>query len=302
MSVVDEAAVQEYNAFGPWVTAVTGPWDVPPLFASHRIDFDAARLILKFPRPESRRDLLAGMNLYDYLVVVTPASITVLKRHGDQVADGTFALDQLATISSGADLLDGHLLMTFVDGSSYSIPYNGSASVTMARLVDTVRGMIGSARRPSLVGRAAGPRMPLSMDALGREDVGLANAANEVFSAENDFDVLSAAGRRIVTPRPGLLGDLRHRFAPTTLHGSVIAVTTKELVILSRVRWLSTGSAPDLSMRRTVIRLDRVTEITAEPHSQHPEVTAVAVISDQSRFELFVGSDSAVITALVQHN
>lgn len=290
------AATEEYNSFGPWVAPVRGPEDVPPLFAAHPIDFAGAAQILKFPRPESRRDLLAGMNLYDYLVIVAPTTVTVLRRQGDSYETGTFALRELATISSGADLLDGHLTMTFVGGESYQVPYNGSSSDAMLRLVDTIRSLLGPGVARRLT--ALPIRMPLGMDELGRDDVGFSNAANDLPAA--GMSVLAASGRRVVSPNPSLINELRHRFAPTTLHGSVVAIVGPELVVLSRVRWLTNGRAPDLSMRRTIVRMDRVDSVSRQPHSRFPGVAVVTLASGSARWELLVPADAPIAEALGQ--
>lgn len=57
--------VSEYDRFGPWIDEVLDLEDVPRLFRSHPVDFDAARLVLKVPRDIARRDANAAMNLYD---------------------------------------------------------------------------------------------------------------------------------------------------------------------------------------------------------------------------------------------
>ena len=70
----------EYARFGPWVDEVTTPDDVPRLYRDHPIDLTSTRLVLKVPRNIARRDAHPGMDLYDHLLVLDDARLTVLSR------------------------------------------------------------------------------------------------------------------------------------------------------------------------------------------------------------------------------
>ena len=287
MTTLTPALVEEYNAFGPWVTTVTSAADVPPVFAGYAIDLGASIRVLKFPRPESRRDLVAGMDLYNYLLVLTAYRITVLERRGSEVVVGDFDLAQLASLSSGANLLDGWLSLSFTTGESYAMPYNGSSSDLIAKLVDTIRGLVVPIVDDNRPRRGVtGLELPLPMDALGRDDAVFSNVANRL--GADGATVFSARGRIRVHPREGGFTGLTHVFRPATLHASVMASTLHELIIYSRVEWITRSTTPEISLKRTVVLLDHVDSVSALAHEHYADATTVVITSGQAVLEAIV--------------
>jgi hypothetical protein len=303
-ALVDEYdPVDEYNAFGPWVSRVERSAEVPPLFASQPIDFASSSPVLKFPRAESRRDLEPGMNLYDHLLQLTPDGLIIVERRGTAVERSEVPFAALAAISSGTTLLDGRLTMHLLDGRSYSIAFNGSSSGVITGLVDTVRDRVrglsaGQDRWHPVATETV--RMPLGMDDLGSADAGLTAAANDLVGREEALRVLSTEGRRKVITQGGRMDRWRDLISPMVLHGSVIAAAETELVVLSRVEWMSRSKAPEVSMKRTIIMLDRVSSITAAALERYPEVTAVTVRSGRSSLDLLFPAGSRGIAALTR--
>jgi hypothetical protein len=286
---VSAQEVEEYNAFGPWIVEITEPRGVPKLYARYPLDFTETLRVLKFPRPEVRRDLREGMDLYDYVLILTSSRVTLLQRQGDTFVEGSFALSSLTSISSGADLLDGWLDMRFAGGESYSLPYNGSASATITRLVDTIRGLITSdADAPPASIESIALTMPLGSDDLGRADTVLAHKANELYTGEGSVSVLAAAGRRIVASGGSGLERLRHRVTPATLQGAVVATTATELVVFSRASWITRTAMPQLSLTRTLVPLALVDSVEISTHPHYPEVSVVAIRSAASLVEILL--------------
>ncbi|WP_213816675.1 hypothetical protein [Glaciihabitans sp. dw_435] len=297
MSIASTKALDEYNAFGPWVSEVRTPDDIPPLFAPASIDVTTSTLVLKFPRPESRRDLVAGMNLYDLLVDVRHDAVVILRRDGDTFATRRIALDEIAVLSSGADLLDGRLVLQLTSGETYSAPYNGSSSATVRRLVDTVRGLIPE--RPARIRLAADAAstpltMPLALDELGRDDAFFTNTINDFALREPRLTLLGAHGRRVVAPLGGGLRRALRSLRPMTLHGAVLALTPTELAVLSRTKWMTREGAPAASMVRTVVSLASITAVRSRDHESYEGVTVITIVSVGSELELFLptGSDA----------
>lgn len=303
MSIASTRALDEYNAFGPWVSEVRTPDDVPPLFGGYTVNFATSALVLKFPRPESRRDLVAGMNLYDLLIDVRPDELVILRREGDAVAQRRITFTELAVMASGADLLDGKFVLQLTTGETYSAPYNGSSSAVVRRLVDTIRGLIPE--RLSRVRLAAGGAstsltIPLPMDELGRDDAFFTNTINDFALREPRLRLLGAHGRRVVAPLgTGLRRTLR-ALRPMTLHGAVVALTPTELVVLSRTKWMTRDGAPAASMVRTVASLPTITEVRSRDHESSAGVTVVTVVCGGSELELFLPTGSDAERALLR--
>ena len=88
---------------------VTSREEIPPLYRDHGIDPATARLVLKLPRNIARRDATASMDLYDHLVVVDDAALTVLSRRPGGYDERVIAHDTICAIDYGTDLLDGWL-------------------------------------------------------------------------------------------------------------------------------------------------------------------------------------------------
>ena len=140
MSAV-ETSTAEFDAFGPWIDEVRSDDDVPRLYRAHRIDFDSARMVLKFPRDISRRDATPQMDLYDHLLIAETDLLTLLSRTATGVSQTSVAYGDIAVVTEWANLLDAELRIDTVHGDTVVLAFNGTSRDTVVRLVDLVRGL-----------------------------------------------------------------------------------------------------------------------------------------------------------------
>lgn len=126
----------EYDRFGPWILEINDIDPIPPIFESH-INLKESEYAFKVPRPMERRELSAGMNLYDYLVAFFSSHMTILQRSGEEVMKSDIGYSEIVAVEHLEDVLDGRL-MIYTEGDPFEILYSTvSADIiktTVARL------------------------------------------------------------------------------------------------------------------------------------------------------------------------
>lgn len=310
----DLRARDEYDAFGPWVVRVRETADLPPLYTDARLE-PGRDVVVKFPRPEARRDLLPGMDLYDAVLSAGSEALVVLQRDrggAHRHATRVIPYAGLAAIVDSTDLLDARLEIHSTDGDSVVVPYNGSSKRTVTELIDELRSRIVQASPPP-AGWAGTPRpeagapVRLGMDDLGRKDVALVSLFDEISRSAGGAVLLAAAGRSVA--RPAGTGARRavEQVWPTSLQGMVVAATGPtaasgtgpgtdtrtdtasgtststgpgsgaELTVLSRRLPFRRGGRPETSLARTIVIAPQVTAVEIEPHPSREAVTLVTV-------------------------
>ena len=65
-----------------------------------------------------------------------------------------------------------------------------------------------------------------------------------------------------------------------------MASTPHELIIYSRVDWITRTTSPEISLKRTVVLLDHVDSVSAHPHEGYLGATTVSIHSGQAVLEV----------------
>jgi len=309
MTVADEVA-DEYERFGPWIDEVTTPGEVPRLFRSHPLDLSTARLVLKVPRNVARRDVRAGADLYDHLLVVDDRDLTVLSRRPAE--PGTFtvrtlALDGLASVRDVVSLLDAHLTVASRDGTSVTVPYNGSAREHVTRLVDELRGAVAGAQPTplALALQRAGSELVASERLLdtGGSDGGLLADLAAVRRTQPHVVPWTGHGRVVLRPVGGGFATLVQRAvqSPMTLHGAVLAADGTALEVLGRHEWLVRGRTPVSSSSRLVVPWSALDAVRLVPHERYPDAVVVTFVAGRDATRIAVPAGSAAHRLLAAH-
>jgi hypothetical protein len=293
----------EYDRFGPWIDEVKEPDDVPPLYRHHGIDFATERLVLKVPRNITRRNATPDMDLYDHLLILGQERLTVLSRrtggptHPGAADSGkgydvvTLELMDVVAIRNTVNLLDGKLTVATSAGASITVPYNGSASGMVDRLVSALR-EIPCAKPASAVGAAllaAGGRFARTTVGT-RPTTGPGTAPIETFlvsdfleaqDANPHLAVWAAHGRRPLSPVAagvqGMVQRAKHAFSPMTLHGSLIAADGAALELFGRHSWLVRGRDAIYSTAHLVIPFGGPDHLSLSPHPLYPDATVATI-------------------------
>ncbi len=306
------AGVSEYDRFGPWIDTVQSADDLPRLYRDHPIDFATARLVLKVPRNIARRNATADMDLYDRLLILDATTLTVLTRRVPSAKRGaaalfvrgfdavTIALADVVAIRDTITLLDGQLVVATRHGEVIAVPYNGSASATVAGLVASLR-EAAVAREVGATGTtllAAGEATGTLTDAQleGSSDVRTVNRFREVRGKNRALIPWTGHAQRRVRPRVdgagGLLRAAHHTVAPMTLHGALLAADASALEIFARNAWLARGTAPTYSTSRLVLPLGAIDAIAVAQHPVYPAALAVSLRAGEWVTDLAVPADS----------
>ncbi|WP_062464926.1 hypothetical protein [Demequina soli] len=273
----------EYARFGPWIDAVAHHDDVPRLFRDHPVDLAAARLVLKVPRNIPRRDATPDMDLYDHLLVVDDAGLTVLSRDGHDAdrrrpapprgftAD-RIALADIVALEDSVNLLRGRYRIHTRDGGGVGFAFSGSARASLALLTDALRatfptrddarpaGPAGLALAAATAGLTADLR---PLDAAG--DLALTADIRDVVAARPTVAAWACHPRRVLAPTGdgprGLVRRIGHAWSPMVLQGAIVAGDGAALEILGRHEPLTRGNAPVHSASRLTMALSRLDAI-----------------------------------------
>jgi hypothetical protein len=277
---------KEFAEFGPWILEVNGPDDVPRAFRDFPFDFGPENRVIKVPRDIPRRSARPDMHLYDEMACVDGKQLTVLQRSGDGYTTTSIALDAIAVIEHGTELLLGWLVITTTDGTRARMSFSGSSRATVAWFVELLH--------PS---RSLDPLRsdPLALEALGAPDIGLVTAYLAA-SKRRALRVLATFRGSTLAERPSLLTRLRR--AIPRLSGLVLCENSDELVLISRKEWIRSSPAPDLSIKETIVVRRHITTMTTAPLSEG--VTSVKIRAGDATVDLAVpsASEATVLAAI----
>lgn len=283
------ADVSEYDAFGPWVDVVTGPQDVPRLYRPHPIDFEHTELVLKIPRDIERRNATPSMHLYDGLVILDRASLTLLSRDGDTFTTRSVLLDGVFALVDSVHLLDGRLELYTALGPPLVVRYNAASHDRITALVTRMRMLILGPSSP--VGAAA-PSSSSPVD-LGRVELPHAKRDYGLFGAWASLQA-SVPGLELSAAHPslplrpfdaGVVG-LLYRLRPTMGSAMILGVSPDEVHLIHRRAWLQRRSGDDLSMAQTVVFRRSGASVEVAEHPIYEAVDAVGIAQGDGVLEL----------------
>jgi hypothetical protein len=291
----------EFDSFGPWVDRVTAEEDVPRLYRSARVDPRGADLVLKVPRRISRRDATPDMDLYDHLVVVDAARVTLMSRRGGTFTTRTIPHEDVAVVSVSVDLLDGRLRISgarTADGDPISFRYNAVSQDAIDDLVRNVRERARGDAVPADGAVTRVDRISLGRRDLGPRDIDLVTELREAATVEPSLTPVAAHLRTTVRRRDGMLAGALDRVRPVTLHAAVVATSPGELHVVHRRRWFTTERKPTTSITRTAILEDRVTRFALHRSERYHGVREARVESGRTVTTLPVPADSPTAAAI----
>jgi len=295
----------EFDAFGPWIDVVSDASEIPRLYRGFPVDFATAELVLKVPRNISRRDADPAMDLYDHLIVVGDAQLTVLSRHDAWYSELTVGFEQIAIIVDSVNLLDGVFTLHTLSGQTVSFVYNGASEKVVARLVDLLRrreqaaipALLPGARRPAITGD---PLPPLGLDDLGKKDAVFVTSYGELLGREPGLRLLAAHGRRVLAVTGGVAVTVAHLVKPAVLNGALLCATETELQLISRRDWITRNGAPEVSRSRTIVPLAKLTGVTSRPHPLYSGAQVVTLAAGGSSIEIVLPAESPLGEVLLR--
>ena len=288
---------------------VTSREEIPPLYRDHGIDPATARLVLKLPRNIARRDATASMDLYDHLVVVDDAALTVLSRRPGGYDERVIAHDTICAIDYGTDLLDGWLTVHSAgEGhpSALTLSYVGTSQDVVERLVALLRSLYRSGPAPgagtSSGATAGGPASlpPLEQRDLGDQDIALVTRQLAVLRAEPRMRLLGYHRRQVLAARDGgAWRRLVRLVRPVVLHAAVVCGDTSELQVLHRRDWVTRGRHPEYSLACTVLPLASVDRAVLADDPRNAGVRVLTLHCAGGALELVVPAGSSSEQALI---
>jgi hypothetical protein len=302
----------EYDAFGPWIMPVTSREEIPPLYRDHGFDLASARLVLKLPRNVARRDATPSMDLYDHLVIVDDAALTILSRRPGGYDERVVAHEAICAIDYGTDLLDGWITVHSAGeggrgrAPALTLSYVGTSQDVVEGLVSLLRSLYRSGPAPvgdTSVGSAAGGAAPLpalEQRDLGDHDIALVTRQLALLRAEPRMRLLGYHRRRVLAAREG--GGLRRLVRlvrPVVLHAAVVCGDGSELQVLHRRDWVTRGRHPEYSLACTVLPLTRVDRADVADDPRNAGVRVLTLHCGATDLELVVPAGSSTEQALI---
>jgi len=136
---VDPEAQREYDGFGPWMLPVRRLEDMPPAFRPLYAEHAEAPFLFKLPRPEERRNLAPGMDLYPTVVAVHREAVVLMSRDGARLRVQRCECAGIQAIRVFQHLLHGQVELLMADGSRFGFGYNGSSQDVIDQVVGFLR-------------------------------------------------------------------------------------------------------------------------------------------------------------------
>ncbi|WP_114010108.1 MarR family winged helix-turn-helix transcriptional regulator [Cohaesibacter intestini] len=130
---------KEYDAFGPWLTEVKSEADMPRRFRSLYSEYRDATYLIKVPRNADRRNLRPGMDLYEAVIAVDEAGVSLARLEETSIWTLKATWDDIAAICSFGDRLQGIWTLYLKDGNRPSISFNRVSSDLIEVVTDFVR-------------------------------------------------------------------------------------------------------------------------------------------------------------------
>jgi hypothetical protein len=286
--------------------------EIPPLYRGHGFDLASARLVLKLPRNVARRDATPSMDLYDHLVIVDDAALTILSRRPGGYDERTIAHEAICAIDYGTDLLDGWITVHCAgEGghgrpSALTLPYVGTSQDVIEGLVSVLRSLYRSGPAPdgqSSTGPATGgpsPLPPLEQRDLGDQDIALVTRQLALLRAEPQMRLLGCHRRQLLAAREGGgLSRLVRLVRPVVLHAAVVCGDGRELQVLHRREWMTRGRHPEYSLACTVLPLLRVDRAGLADDPRNAGVRVLTLHCGATDLELVVPAGSSTEQALI---
>ncbi|WP_062384219.1 hypothetical protein [Demequina iriomotensis] len=306
----------EYARFGPWIDVVTAPDDLPRLFRDHPLDLATARLALKVPRNIARRDATPDMDLYDHVLAVHDAGLTLLSRDGHDAGPRRAApprgftatrvpLGDVVAIEDSVNLLRGRYAVHTRDGRTIDFRYSGSARAGLGRLTTVLRAAFAPPRAGAARGSLAwtAPEHVADLAALETGgDLALTADLRDVIAAHPAVTAWACHARRTVAPTGGgLAGAVRrlgHAWSPMVVQGAVLGGDATALELLGRHAWMTRGSAPVHSASRLTVGLGGLDRIEVTDHPRYEGAAEVALHAGAWTGRIAVPADSPVAEVL----
>lgn len=294
----------EFDAFGPWIYEVRTPDEVPPLYRAHVIDFQAARAVLKVPRPIERRNATPTMHLYDHLLIAGPDELTVLSRDGERYRERSVPYGRIGAVELSVSLLDGRLrLLDATPGSGGELLTLGFNGVSLGAVEELVDLLVGEA----LAHGGAGSREPAAAPAGARTgtwnvsgpDVALVVAYKELAERHPGLVRLADHARVPVARRStSRFARLLDRWWPVTLHAAVVAYAPGRVEVLHRRELTSPRGRPAHSIARTTLLASAVTAVALTPHPAYSGALACRVSVGDAVVQLAFPEGAPTVRAL----
>jgi hypothetical protein len=112
---------------------------MPIRFRADYAEHAGATLVLKVPQDVERRLARPGDDLYRAVLVLHDDRLCLLSLEAGAVVRQTVPLDGIGAISHSKVLLWGNLLLSLVDGSSFTFTYNTASAPLIEELIDVLR-------------------------------------------------------------------------------------------------------------------------------------------------------------------
>ncbi len=298
----------EFDAFGPWIYEVRTPEEVPPLYRAHATDLQAARLVLKVPRPIERRNATPTMHLYDHLLVAGPDALTVLSRDGERYRELSVPYGRIGAVQLSVSLLDGRLrILDATPGSGgevLAMAFNGVSLGAVEQLVDLLLEQAQAQGQSQVHGghaapAAAPPGVPAGTWSVGGSDVALVVAYRELVERHPGLVRLADHARVPVARRSGTwAARLLDRWWPITLHAAVVAYAPGRVEVLHRREPLTPRGRPTHSIARTTLLTAAVTAVALTPHPAYAGALACRVSVGDGVVQLVLPEGAPTVRAL----
>lgn len=275
-----EKQKREYDLFGPWVFEIQQQEDIPETFASQVALTDETELAFKIPRRIERRNARPGDDLYDYLVTLDGAAVTVYRRASAGVETESVPYARMIAVETLHDLLHGELVL-ISDAETFRVPFNTVSEDVIGQAVEIIRAHLRGEVRSV-------PAAAVDLEEMIYLYRGLVHREQSYEPAE---PVAYQASRTVEKREPSVLDRLLDVVKRPTLRAMLVLVSGHELIIYRGAPPVTRFGRGNYGYSRTVVPRSRIEQVGSAPEQVYADCAQLRIAAGGSELTFLVGPD-----------
>lgn len=276
---------KEYYEFGPWLTKICEPEDIPEQFNSMKDQILGGTYQFKIPRNIDRISAKEGMLLYDVIISIDDINLKKFTCDGEKVELKQIALKDIVYIQYEINLLYGELFIA-AQSEKISVEFNTVSSDMIFEVVDFLRKNYTELQ----------PKIKL--DEIEEKAVVQSFLYRSLLIREKAREKLKIVEYQpLMELKKGEATNIKKRLSlyhEPVLQDSLFLTNGRELGILTRVKEVKDEIESDYGYKHTYIPLKNIRFLSVIKDDQIENLSILRILANDYKVDVRVGKDFLV--------